>query len=82
MRVNAGSAEARDCACAVPPGAVRMPIGYYRLYSNSSVEVRDTAGRVAVFRDLGASVDGGGGTVGLRFDARDLRPGAATRGAR
>ena len=82
VRVNAGSADVRDCACAIPPGAVRAPIGYYRLYANSSVEARDTAGRVAVFRDLGAAVDRRSGSVGLRFDARDLRPARRGRGTR
>jgi hypothetical protein len=72
--VNAGLAGAYDCACQVPPGAVRMPIGYYRLYGNSTVEARDAAGRVARFGNVAGSVEAPGNSVGLRFNAGDLRP--------
>lgn len=73
VRINAGLAGAEDCRCEVPPAARRMAVGYYRLYRNSTVEVRDSAGRRAMFRDLGPETDPASGVVGLRFEARDLR---------
>jgi hypothetical protein len=73
VTVNAGLAGALDCGCAVRPGSRRVFIGYYRLYGNSTVEARGSAG-VAVFRDLGAQVTSRNGTVGLRFAPGDLRP--------
>lgn len=73
VRVNAGLAGAEECPCEVPPAAIRAPIGYYRLYQNSTVEVRDSLGRRAMFRDLGPRIDPRSGTVGLRFEAADLR---------
>ena len=73
VRVNAGTAAAEECACRVPPGARRANVGYYRLFRNSSVEVRDSSGRRALFPDLGAEIRGPAGTVGLRFGAADLR---------
>ncbi len=73
VRVNAGLEGALDCGCAVRPGARRVFLGYYRLYQNSTVQGRASGGRVAAFRDLGPSVVAPDGTVGLRFESRDLR---------
>ena len=73
VTVNAGLEGAVDCGCAVRPGARRVFIGYYRLYGNSTVQVRDSLGRRAMFRDLGPSVTTLDGTVGLRFESKDLR---------
>ena len=61
------------CGCVIPPGANRSHIGYYSLYQNSGVEARDPSGRTAGFGDLGADVDPSSGTVGLRFEDKDLR---------
>jgi hypothetical protein len=72
--VNAGLEGAYDCACQVPSGAVRMPIGYYRLFANSTVEARDASGRVARFDNLAGGVEAPGNGVGLRFNPGDLRP--------
>jgi hypothetical protein len=74
VTVNAGLAGARDCECAVRPGANRVFIGYYRLYGNSTVRVRSPAGSEATFPDLGPQVKSRDGTVGLRFEDKDLRP--------
>lgn len=73
VRINAGLAGAEECQCEVPAGARRAPVGYYRLFHNSSVEVRDAAGRRASFRDLGPETDPRSGAVGLRFNPGDLR---------
>jgi hypothetical protein len=71
--VNAGLQGATDCGCAVRPGARRVFIGYYPLYQNSTVRVRTPGGATAEFRDLGPQVTSGNGTVGLRFEDKDLR---------
>jgi hypothetical protein len=71
--VNAGLQSATDCGCAVRPGARRVFIGYYPLYRNSTVRVRAPGGAAAEFRDLGRQVTSGDGTVGLRFEDKDLR---------
>jgi hypothetical protein len=73
--VNAGLQGAMDCECAVRPGAERVFVGYYRLYQNSTVQVRGSSGGTAAFRDLGAQVKSVDGTVGLRFEEKDLRGG-------
>ncbi len=72
VTVNAGLVGALDCGCAVRPGAKRAFIGYYRLYQNSTVQARGPAG-TATFRDLGPQVSDPEGTVGLRFEDKDLR---------
>lgn len=74
VTVNAGLQGARDCGCAVRPGARRVFIGYYRLYQNSTVGARAPGAGSAVFRELGARVTAADGTVGLRFEDKDLRP--------
>jgi hypothetical protein len=73
VKVNAGLEGVVDCGCAVRPGARRVFIGYYRLYRNSNVEAIDSLGRRATFRDLGPSVSGSDGLLGLRFEAKDFR---------
>ena len=72
ITVNAGLAGAQRCGCMIPPGAVRMAIGYYPLFENSTVRA-EAGGRAAMFRDLGKQVDVARGTVGLLFRAEDLR---------
>ncbi len=73
VTVNAGLEGALDCGCAIRPDARRVFIGYYRLYQNSTVQARATGGRSAAFRDLGPKVLAPDGTLGLRFEDRDLR---------
>jgi predicted Ser/Thr protein kinase len=71
--VNPGTAAATDCKCLVPNGSTRMKIGYYRLYPNSSVRITAADGRTALFPGVAASVAAGSGSVGLRFEGKDLR---------
>jgi hypothetical protein len=48
-------------------------IGYYPLYENSTVQATSPERARAVFRDLGSRVVSGDGSVGLRFEEKDLR---------
>jgi len=74
VTANAGLQGALDCGCAVRPGGRRVFVGYYRLYQNSTVQARAVgAAGSAVFRDLGGQVTAGDGSVGLRFEDKDLR---------
>jgi serine/threonine protein kinase len=70
--VNAGLAGAQRCGCTIPPNAVRVAIGYYPLFENSTVRA-EAGPRSATFRDLGRQVDVSVGTVGLLFRAEDLK---------
>ncbi|HEV8265463.1 MAG TPA: serine/threonine-protein kinase [Gemmatimonadales bacterium] len=73
ITVNAGLAGSLPCRCTVPPGAVRMEIGYYPLFANSTVRAEEVgSSRTATFRDLGREVNARG-VVGLLFRAADLR---------
>src|SRR6267142_1995161 len=74
ITVNAGLAGSIPCGCTVPPGAVRMAIGYYPLFENSTVRAdADGGGRSATFKNLGPQVDATRGIVGLLFTEADLR---------
>jgi len=73
LRDPSGASMAAACDCLVPPGVSRFPIGYYRLFHNSTVRATDAGGATAVFENVAGSVDRVSGTVGLRFSARDLR---------
>jgi hypothetical protein len=77
VTVNAGLEGAVDCGCAVRPGARRVFIGYYRLFQNSTVRARAAEGGArsgsGTFRELGRLVTAADGTVGLRFEDKDLR---------
>lgn len=77
VMVNSGLVGAMDCACAVRPGGERVFIGYYRLYQNSTVQVRGSSGATASFKDLGPQVKSADGTLGLRFEDKDLRGGTS-----
>lgn len=79
VTVNAGLSGALDCGCAVRAGGRRVFVGYYRLYQNSTVRARGAAGE-ATFRGLGPQVTTANGTVGLRFEDKDLRPAVTGRG--
>ena len=72
--VNAGLEGKLECGCAVRPDARRVFIGYYRLYQNSTVQATASGPKSAVFRDLGSRVVSQDGSVGLRFEEKDLRP--------
>ena len=73
ITVNAGLAGALNCGCTVPPGAVRMQIGYYPLFANSTVRAEEVGTvRTATFKDLGPQVNAASGVVGLLFRAVDL----------
>ncbi len=73
ITVNAGLDGARDCGCAVRPGARRVFLGYYRLYRNSTVQATDPGGRTATFRDLGPEAQARKWVVGVRFASGDFR---------
>ena len=73
ITVNAGLAGSMRCGCTIPPGAVRMAIGYYPLFENSTVRAEDNAGHSATFKDLGSQAEAFRGVVGLLFRAGDLK---------
>ena len=79
VMVNAGLQGAMDCGCAVRSGGQRVFIGYYRLFQNSTVQVRGSSGATASFTELGPRVTAGDGTVGLRFEDKDLRAAKTAR---
>jgi len=80
LRINVGSAAEESCRCSVPAGAVRVPLGYFPLYRNSSVRAILPNGRVATFEGLGSQVNRASGVVRLRFDEKDFRDSTSLRG--
>ena len=73
ITVNAGLTGSMRCGCTIPPGAIRMAIGYYPLFENSTVRAEDNAAHSATFKDLGPQVDAAHGIVGLLFREGDLK---------
>ncbi|MHB1224363.1 MAG: RDD family protein [Gemmatimonadaceae bacterium] len=73
LRSASGESMTRSCDCVVPAGATRFPIGYYRLFRNSTVRASAEDGATAMFEGFAESVDSISGMVSLRFAARDLR---------
>jgi hypothetical protein len=80
LRLNVGSAAEESCRCSIPAGGVRVPLGYYPLFRNSSVRAILPNGRVATFEGLGSQVNRASGVVRLRFDERDFRDPEALQG--
>jgi len=80
LRINVGSAAEESCRCSVPSGAVRVPLGYFPLFRNSSVRAILPNGRVATFEGLGPQVNRMSGVVRLRFEEKDFRDSTALRG--
>src|SRR2546428_738758 len=72
ITVNAGLAGSQRCGCTIPPGTVRMAIGYYPLFENSTVRA-EVGSRSATFTALGPQVDVSRGTAGLLFREGDLK---------
>ena len=72
ITVNVGLAGSQRCGCTIPPGTVRMAIGYYPLFENSTVRA-EVGSRSATFTALGPQVDVSRGTVGLLFREGDLK---------
>ena len=80
LRLNVGSSAEESCRCSIPPGAVRVPLGFYPLFRNSSVRAILPNGRVATFEGLGSQVNRASGVVRLRFELRDFRDTSALQG--
>jgi hypothetical protein len=75
VTVNPGLVAVLSCGCRIPAGMTQAMIGYYPLFSNSSVEVRDMRGRTALYQDLAPHMDLASGTVGIRVEEENLRGG-------
>jgi hypothetical protein len=73
VTVNPGLVAVLSCGCRIPVGMSRAVVGYYPLFSNSSVEVRDDRGRSAIFRDVATGVDAVSGVVEIYVEESDLR---------
>jgi serine/threonine protein kinase len=71
--VNPGTGVAATCRCWVPPGAPRAVVGYYPLYQDSRVQVRDRLGRTATFEGVAAQVNQSSGAVGTPVNAGAFR---------
>lgn len=72
MAVNWGLASENRCNCTAPANGASTGMGYYRLYSNSTVAAfRDGTnytGNYRIFSALGASVPRGSGRLALAFN--------------
>jgi hypothetical protein len=72
MDVNFGLAEENKCNCVVPVGGTNIGIGYYRLFSDSTVRAylgtSNYSGRYRYFYDLASSVQAQTGVLYLTFN--------------
>jgi hypothetical protein len=73
VTMNAGLIAEQSCRCRVPSGGTGALVGYYPLFSNSSVSVQAPDGRRAVYADLAGFVDANSGAVEIRIDEQDLQ---------
>ena len=72
MDVNLGLASENRCNCVVPVGGTNVGIGYYQLFSNSTVEAflstSNYSGQYSYFNNLGSFVQAQTGALHLTFN--------------
>lgn len=69
---NNGVSLATSCDCSIPAHAVHYAVGMYPLYRNSTLEAATPDGRVAMFENLGSSINRQSGRVSVRFRTSDM----------
>jgi len=73
ITVNPGTGAAAECGCWIEPGAARAVVGYFPLYRDSRVQVRDRLGAMAVFSGVADQVNPASGAVGVPVGPESLR---------
>ena len=71
--VNPGTGAAAECRCWIPPGETRAVIGYYPLYRDSRIQIRDRLGGTALFEGVADRVNPVSGAVGVPVRPESFR---------